>query len=403
MGVLYLVVNAGSSSLKTALFNDEQELVRCHYDRLNKEATWLRVTNAGEEKETRSRVDLNDAAHALRHNIIYLVEQNYLKHHNDIKVVVHRVVHGGEFYKKAVRITEEVKQRIEALSILAPLHNPHNLAAINAAEHLLSQAKQVAVFDTAYHQTLPPEAFRYGIPETLYLKHKIRKYGFHGTSHKFLATEAKRLCGATKTITCHLGNGSSITANKNCKSIDTSMGFTPTDGLVMGTRSGALDPEVVIYLLRQIRYSPKRLHDFLNKESGLLGLTHFSSDVRDIWKAASTGTGDRQEDAALALLMLSYHIKCYVGEYAAILGGVDAIVFSGGIGQNAWYIREDALLGLDFLDIKLDETKNKEVTELKKARMIHKASSKVKILVIPANEELQMVREAQTLLRLKKK
>ncbi|MBR9703516.1 acetate/propionate family kinase [Candidatus Woesearchaeota archaeon] len=396
---MYLVVNAGSSSLKTALFSGEKELVRCYYDRLHKDITWLRVTRASAKKETRSRVELNDAAHALRHNIIYLVEQGFLKHHNDIKVVVHRVVHGGEFYKKAVKITEKVKQHIEALSILAPLHNPHNLAAINASEHLLNHAKQVAVFDTAYHQTIPPEAYRYGIPEELYEKHKIRKYGFHGTSHKFLASEAKRLCGAKKVITCHLGNGSSVTANKNGKSIDTSMGFTPTDGLVMGTRSGALDPEVVIYLLRQIRYSPKRLHDFLNKESGMLGLTHFSSDVRDIWKEASTGKGDRQEDASLALLMLSYHIKCYVGEYAAILGGVDAIVFSGGIGQNAWYIREDALLGLDFLGIKLDEKKNKKAVELKEMRMVHKTKSKVNILVIPANEELQMVREAKVLLR----
>lgn len=374
----FFLVNAGSSSLKTALYFGDKLVLRCVYDR--------KIMNLSKGNRTQKvQVDTIDAAHALRHNVEYLTEKGLLDA-SEVAAVGHRVVHGGEYFHKAVNITESVKEKIGALSILAPLHNPHNLDAIKMAERLFPKARHVAVFDTAYHQTIPEYAFRYGIPDELYKKYKVRKYGFHGTSHKYLAREATRLTGKKKIITCHLGNGSSITANKNGKSIDTSMGFTPTDGLIMGTRVGAIDPEAVLYLLKFMQASPARMHKFLNHESGLLGIGHFN-DVRDLWK------NRKKEDAQLALDMLSYDAKKYVSMYHGVLGGADVIVFSAGIGENAWYVREAILDGMGALGIQLDKKKNKKVNRPKKAVAIHARTSKVKILIIPANEEKQMLEE----------
>lgn len=382
---MFLIINAGSSTLKTALYDGEKLVARSLYE-FGKETTFTAYSS---KKKTTQKVNLLDTAHAFRHNIEYLLDQGVM-HRQKLRAVVHRVVHGGEFYDRAVFINEKVKERIEALSVLAPLHNPPALLTIIKAQELLPKAKHIAIFDTAYHQNMPEKAYRYGISAELYEKHKIRKYGFHGTSHKYLAREAKRLTGTKKVITCHLGNGSSITANKNCKSIDTTMGFTPTDGLIMGTRSGALDPEVILYLLRQMRFSPARIDKFLNKESGLLGVSHLSGDVRDLWKKR------KQKSAKLALDMLAYQIKKDIAMYHGLLGGADAIVFSGGIGEHAWYIRKAALEGLEQLGIRLHEGRNKKAIG-STARHLHTRASKVKILMIPANEELQMVREARLL------
>lgn len=371
------LVNAGSSSLKTALYDAGKLVVRSHYD-----GKTLRVT---QKRTQKLPCEIIDAAHALRHNVEFLTEKGLLDP-EAITTVGHRVVHGGEYFKKATKITPTVKEKIGALSILAPLHNPANLASIRMAEKLFPGAKHVAVFDTAYHQTIPEAAFRYGIPTDVYKKYKVRKYGFHGTSHKYLAREAQRVTKKKKIITCHIGNGSSVTANKNGKSIDTSMGFTPTDGLIMGTRVGAIDPEAILYLLKFMQASPERMHQFLNQESGLLGVGHYT-DVRELWE------NRKKKDAQLALDMLAYDTKKYISQYFGVLNGADVIVFSGGIGENAWYVREATLEGLNNLGIRLDKKKNKKVINPTKPVAIHARSSEVKILVIPTNEEQQMLEE----------
>lgn len=371
-----LTINAGSSSVKVALFKKEKLIVKLHYD------FSLKKIRVYRKSETRKKTSINTIDSAIKDAISYLLKHKDIENLNEISFVVHRVVHGGEFFDKAVLIDEKTLQKIEALSLLAPLHNPNNLKGILLTQKLFKQ--NYAVFDTAYHQTIPEEAYRYGISEELYKKYKIRKYGFHGINHKYLASEAKRLYGAKKVITCHLGNGSSITANLNGKSLDTSMGFTPTDGLIMGTRSGAIDPEVVVYLFR-LMHSSRKVDELLNHDSGLLSIGH-SSDIRVLWKNAQRKKDDKKKkDAILALEMLSYRLKKYISSYIGVLGGVDAIVFSGGIGENAWYIRELALSGLETLGIKLDIKKNQNNKSFGKG--------KTKLLIIPANEELQMIKE----------
>jgi len=373
--MITLIVNAGSSSLKTSLFEAEKLIAHYHYDKIGEDTRFY-------VNKTSKKVELIDPGHALRHNIEYLKNKNY-----KIAKVVHRVVHGGDFYNKPMLVTSKVKERIAALRILAPLHNPNNLDCIERAELLLPEAKHVAIFDTAYHQTLKEAHYRYGLPEEMYTKYKIRKYGFHGISHKYLAHEAQKVTKKKKIITCHLGNGSSITANLNGKSFDTSMGFTPLDGVIMGTRCGHIDPEIPLYLMRHLHIKPQRVYDILHNESGLLGLSG-KQDLRDIQKK-------RTKEAKLALEKLSLDVKKYIGQYHAELNGAEAIVFSGGIGEGSWKIRELALAELGNLDIKLDKAKNKRVKNPKACNVIHARGSKVKILVIPTNEELQMLKDAK--------
>ncbi len=366
-----LIVNAGSSSLKTSLYDQEKLVGHYHYDKIGSDTKFF-------ANKTAKKVELIDPGHALRHNIEYLKNKEYT-----IDKVVHRVVHGGEFYNKPILITKKVKERIAALRILAPLHNPSNLDCIERAELLLPEAKHIAVFDTAYHQTIKEIQYRYGLPKELYTKYKIRKYGFHGISHKYLAIEAKNCVKAKKVITCHLGNGSSITANLNMKSIDTSMGFTPLDGVIMGTRCGHIDPEIPLYLMRHLHIKPQRVYDILHNESGLLGLCG-EQDLREVQKK-------RTKEAKLALEKLGFDVKKYIGQYHAELNGAEAIVFSGGIGEKSWKVRELTLSGMENLGIKLDKTKNKRVKKPKGCNQIHAKGSKVKILVIPTNEERQML------------
>lgn len=307
---------------------------------------------------------------------------------DDIAAVGHRVVHGGEHFTGATLITEEVKKEIKKLFSLAPLHNPVNYKCIEVAEQTFTNAKQIAVFDTAFHQTIPEQAYRYAIPEWYYKEHGIRVYGFHGTSHKYVSEQAIKWLNKEKSkiISIHLGNGCSITAIKDGKSIDTSMGFGPLSGLMMGTRSGDIDPSVIFHLMEHSGYSLEQLSTLVNKQSGLLGVGG-SSDMRDIRKLVSEGNAA----AALALKLYAYRIKKFIGAYAAILNGIDAIIFTAGVGENDSNMREAVCTELDYLGIELDSALNKAYKgELKEINTI---SSKVKILVIPTNEEYEIAHQ----------
>ena len=317
-----------------------------------------------------------------------------IKSAEDITIVGHRVVHGGKHFSKTTEITKAVKEKIKALSSLAPLHNPANLEGIEVAEDIFPKAKQIAVFDTAFHQSIPKHAYKYAIPNEFLDKHHIRLYGFHGTSHKYVSEKAIQFLGKTtsKIITIHLGNGCSMTAIKDGKSIDHSLGFSPVSGLIMGTRSGDIDPSIIFHLAEKLDYSLKDINTLLQKKSGMLGLTGYS-DLRDIESEASKGNKDCQ----LALQMNTYRIKKYIGSYAAILNGLDAIVFTAGIGENSQYMRELACKDLDFLGIELDTKKNK--IKSNNIRAINKENSKVKILVIPTNEELEIAKQTVSLFK----
>lgn len=312
---------------------------------------------------------------------------------DDITAVGHRVVHGGEHFKDATLITDEVKKQIKKLFSLAPLHNPVNYKCIEVAEQTFTNAKQIAVFDTAFHQTLPEQAYRYAIPEWYYKEHGIRVYGFHGTSHKYVSEQAINWLNKkdTKIISIHLGNGCSMAAIKNGKSIDTSMGFGPLSGLMMGTRSGDIDPSVIFHLMEHAGYTLEQLSTLVNKQSGLLGVGG-SSDMRDIRKLVSEGNAA----AVLALKLYAYRIKKFIGAYAAILNGIDAIVFTAGVGENDGYMREAVCAELDYLGIELDPNQNTAYEgELKE---INTKSSKVKVLVIPTNEEYEIAHQCYAIL-----
>lgn len=307
-----------------------------------------------------------------------------IKTTQEIDAVGHRVVHGGASFSETVVINDEVKQKIKQLFELAPLHNPANYEGIIVAEEIFLKSKQVAVFDTAFHQTIPEVAYKYAIPNQLLIESKIRMYGFHGTSHKYVSQKAiKNLESNSKIITIHLGNGCSISAVKNGKCIDHSMGFGPSNGLIMGTRAGDIDQSVIFYMVNKLGYSIDEVSTLLNKQSGMLGLTGYS-DLRDIEAEAIKGNRDCQ----LALDMNVYRIKKYIGSYVSVLNGLDAIVFTAGIGENSSYIRKSVCTDMDFFGIELDDTKNNHSS--KNDREINTENSKVKILVIPTNEELEI-------------
>ena len=315
-------------------------------------------------------------------------QHGVIKTTNDIIAVGHRVVHGGSVFTKTTLITPKVKEAIKELSFLAPLHNPANLLGIEVAEKIFNNAKQVAVFDTAFHQTIPQVAHRYAIPNEFYEKEHVRLYGFHGTSHQYVANKAIQFLDKenSKIITIHLGNGCSMTAIKNGKSIDHSLGFGPMNGLIMGTRSGDIDQSVVLFLAQKLHYSIDEISNLLQKKSGMLGLTGMS-DLRDIETTAENG----DKMAQLALEMNAYRIKKYIGAYTAILNGLDAIVFTAGIGENSDVIRNLVCDDLSYLGIDLNQEKNS--IRSKELRSIESLNSKVKILVIPTNEELEIARQ----------
>lgn len=353
-----------------------------------------KVYSQGKEKKLHLKIDIANHETGMLEIGKLLTNQKdgVIKHPEDIHIVGHRVVHGGEKLKQTTVITPAVKEEIKSLFPLAPLHNPGNYQGILVAENLFKNAIQVAVFDTAFHQTIPEKAFRYAIPPHYYKEHGIRVYGFHGISHKYVAAEAsKHLQKAdAKMITIHLGNGCSMAAVSSGKSLDTSMGLTPLDGLIMGTRCGSIDPSVIFHLMSELGLSEKEAEELLNKESGMLGLTG-SSDMRDILQLI----GRNDQNAILACEMYAYRIKKFIGAYAAAMNGLDVIIFTAGVGENDPAMREMVCREMDFLGIRLDNLANcSPGTSL---RQISSALSRVKVLVVPTNEELQIAEECQKL------
>lgn len=396
------VVNSGSSSIKYQLFKMPVEKPVCSglVERIGLEHPVIthKIFSGGHEKIITKEIDLADHEEGLKEVVALLTDPGFgvIRKPDEMEAVGHRVVHGGETFAATAIITKEVKEKIKELFPLAPLHNPANYLGIEVAEKIFTHAKQVAVFDTAYHQTLPPVAFMYAIPKSFYTDNHIRAYGFHGTSHKYVCGKAMEYLNRTeaKLISIHLGNGCSITAVNNGKSMDTSMGFSPLSGLVMGTRAGDIDPSVIFYLIDQLGFDQEQVNTLLNKQSGMLGLSGFS-DMRDIGKNA----GEGNEDAALALEIYAYRIRKYIGSYAAILNGLDAIIFTAGVGENDANTRQRVCTEMQYLGIHLDEEKNRmSSTEI---REINIAASPVKILVIPTNEELEIAKQCYELLQRK--
>jgi len=387
--MLILVINAGSSSIKFQLIKDGNKfnaLVKGMVDRLGQKEQWYE-----DDKGHKQNFKAATYTQALQFIMDHFIEHKVIKNLKDIDAVGHRVVHGGEDYKKPTVITKKVLATITKLSSLAPLHNPPNIEGIKACMKILPGVPEVAVFDTSFHQTMPKKAYLYALPLALYSKHKIRRYGFHGTSHAYVLNETLKLLKKKnkKVITCHLGNGCSIAATLNGKSVDTSMGFTPLEGLVMGTRSGDIDPALPLILTKTLKAQPEEIDQLLNRKSGLLGLTEKYSDMRDVWKTYEKNAKSKQ-----ALEIYSYRIAKYIGSYAAALNGVDAITFTAGIGEHAWYIRKMVCDYLTFLGLKLDSKKNKS-----NAQLITTPGSKVKVFVIPTNEEKAIAQETAKLLK----
>lgn len=390
-----LVINCGSSSLKYQLIDMENEfaLAQGLVERIGIEGSVLTHKPEGQQKVVIQQ-PMKDHTDAIKLVLGALVDPNHgvIKSMDEISVVGHRVVHGGEKYSKSVLIDDTVMEALEECCKIAPLHNPPNLIGINACKALMPKTPMVAVFDTAFHQTMPNYAYMYALPYEMYTKYGIRKYGFHGTSHRYVSQIAADMLGKSledcKIITCHLGNGASLAAIKNGKSVDTSMGFTPLEGLVMGTRSGDIDPAIVTFMQDEVKLTSKEVNDVLNKKSGVFGISGVSSDFRDIEAAASEGN----ERAQLALDMFYYQVKKYIGAYAVAMGGVDAVVFTAGLGENSKECRANVCKDLEFLGIKIDEVKN---NMRGKRQDISTDDSKVKVFCIPTNEELVIARDSK--------
>jgi acetate kinase len=395
-----LVINSGSSSLKYQLFKMpvKDPISSGLVERIGIEGSFIKhsVFVDSEKHTTSKEAFIATHADALSQVLELLKEGEYpvINSPDDIAAVGHRVVHGGEHFSGATIINDTVKAQIKKLFSLAPLHNPVNYKCIEVAEQTFKNAIQVAVFDTAFHQTIPVEAYRYTIPESYYKEQGIRVYGFHGTSHKYVADQALQWLNnaSAKLISIHLGNGCSITAIKDGKSIDTSMGFGPLSGLMMGTRSGDIDPSVIFHLMEHEGYTLEQLSTLLNKQSGLLGIGG-SSDMRDIRKLITLG----DEAAILAVKLYAYRIKKFIGSYTAVLNGVDAIIFTAGVGENDVDMRKAVCEELDYLGISLDETKNMGYSG--RATDISVAEAKVRILVIPTNEEFEIANQCFSLIK----
>ncbi|MDR0958013.1 MAG: acetate kinase [Clostridiales bacterium] len=394
-----LVLNCGSSSLKYQLFDMENEsvLAKGICEKIGMEGSFNKHEAAGEEVKT--VVDLENHSVAVKFVLDALMNEKtgVIKNVSEISAVGHRVVHGGEDLYESVIIDEKVKKLIDQCSDLAPLHNPPNLIGINACEAIMPNTPQVAVFDTAFHHTMPKMAYLYALPYKYYQDYKVRKYGFHGTSHRYVAGRAAEILGKKpedlKIITCHLGNGASICAVKGGKSVDTSMGFTPLEGLMMGTRSGDLDPAAVLYIMEKENLSPKETGNILNKQSGVLGVAGIGkSDFRDIENAVAEGV----VNAGLSLEMFDYRVAKYVGEYAAAMNGVDAIVFTAGIGENSAARRTAICSYLEYLGLKVDGNKN---NTRGKEIIFSTDDSAVKAIIIPTNEELVIARDTLELVK----
>lgn len=393
-----LVINCGSSSLKYQLINMENEgvLAQGLVERIGIEGSILTQKVNGEKYIIKEPMENHKDAIKLVLEALVDEKHGVIKNMDEISAVGHRVVHGGEKYSKSVLVDEDVMAYLEECVKLAPLHNRPNIIGIEACKALMPNTPIAVVFDTAFHGTMPKEAYSYALPYELYKENGIRKYGFHGTSHKYVSGKVAEVLGKDikdlKIVTCHLGNGVSLTAVKDGKSIDTTMGFTPLAGMPMGTRSGDIDPAIVIYLIKELGYSVDEVNEILNKKSGILGISGLSSDFRDVRDAAYK-KGD--ERSLLAIDIYTYKIRTQIGAYAAAMGGLDVIVFTAGIGENADMIREGCLKNLEFLGVYLDKEKNKQNGEIAE---ISKDDSKVKVFVIPTNEELMIAKETMELL-----
>ncbi len=392
-----LVVNAGSSSLKYQLIemDNESVLAKGVCERIGQQGSVL--VHRGKGEEVRIQGAMPTHSEAIKMVLDALVDKNYgvISDMKEIAAVGHRVLHGGVIFKESALVTDETLKQIESNIDLGPLHMPPNIMGIKACRAAMPHAPQVAVFDTTFHATMPDYAYMYAIPYDDYKDFKIRKYGFHGTSHLFVSGEAAKLMGRKdfKLVVCHLGNGASVSAVKDGKCVDTSMGLTPLEGLVMGTRSGDIDPAVIEYLMDKKGMDIHEATNYLNKKSGVLGVSGVSSDFRDLVAAMNDGN-DR---ARLAVDMFSYRVKKYIGSYAAAMGGLDCVAFTGGIGEHTEIVREKVMNGLEFLGIDFDYDKNNNVPR-GEITLLTKPASKVKVYIIPTNEELVIARET---LRLK--
>jgi acetate kinase len=391
-----LVINSGSSSIKYQLIDmtDESVLAVGLVERIGIDGARLEQEVSGHEYVIEQAIPDHEVGMELVIAALTDEENGVISSVDEIDGVGHRVVQGGKYFDKSVLVDDDVKAKIKECAKIAPLHNPAHLMGINVCEELMPETKQVVTFDSAFHQSMPEEAYMYALPYKYYEKYDIRRYGAHGTSHKYVAQLAAEQLGKaveeTKIITCHLGNGASITAVKSGKSYDTSMGLTPLEGLVMGTRCGDIDPAAIPYIMEKEDLSPQEMDDIMNNESGFLGITGISNDTRDIEEAAEEGN----QKAQLALKMFSYRAKKYIGSYVAAMNGVDAVVFTAGIGENGIEMREDICQDLDYLGIKIDTEKNNVRGKLTD---ITAADSKVKVYVIPTNEELVIARDTLAL------
>ena len=393
-----LVLNCGSSSIKYKLYNmdDESVLAQGGVERIGIDNAFIRVKLPdGSKKKIMRDLPTHKEGVQLVFECLTDPEIGAIKRLDEIDAVGHRIVQGGDIFNKSCIVTPEVEKGIESLIDLAPVHNKGHLAGIRAVDNLLPDKPQVTVFDNAFHSTMPDYAYLYAVPYELYTKYHVRRYGFHGTSHRYVSHRVAELEGKDikdlKIITCHIGNGASLAAIKDGKVVDTSMGLTPLAGVMMGSRSGDIDPSAVTYIMEKLHMQPQEMADYLNKQSGVLGISGVSSDMRDVEQAAKDGN----KMARLAETMYNYRIKKYIGSYAAVLNGVDVIVFTAGVGENQASMREGATDGLDYLGVKLDKELNKTVhgTETK----ISAPDSKVDVWVVPTDEEIVIARDTKEL------
>ena len=392
-----LVLNCGSSSIKYKLYDmaDESVLAQGGVERIGLDEAFIKVTlGNGEKKQIMADLPTHKEGVALVFKVLLDPEIGALKSVDEIDAVGHRIVQGGDLFEKSCLVTPEVEKGIESLIDLAPVHNAGHLRGLRAVDELMPTVPQVVVFDNAFHSTMPDYAYLYAIPYELYQKYHVRRYGFHGTSHRYVSQRVAEILGKDindmKIITCHIGNGASVAAVKNGKVVDTSMGLTPLAGLMMGSRSGDIDASAVTYLMEKLDKKPQEMADFLNKESGMLGITGISSDMREIEAAEKAGN----ERAVLGMKMYSYRIKKYIGAYAAAMGGVDAIVWTAGVGENQIGLRMTAVEGLEFLGIKMDaERNNCRGVE----KIISADDSKVKVVLVPTDEEIVIARDTRDL------
>lgn len=395
-----LVINAGSSSLKYQLYNmtDESVLASGRVERIGMDSSIVTHEPAN-QPEVRHVSEILDHITAVKRVLDMLTHHDYgvMSTVEEIEAVGHRVVHGGEVFKSSVLVSAEVKLEIRKLFDLAPLHNPAHMMGINAVEANMPGVPQAVVFDTAFHQTMPKTSYLYPIPTVLYRRHKIRRYGFHGTSHAYVSDKAARVLNkplqSLKMITCHIGNGASCAAILNGESYDTSMGMTPLEGLMMGTRSGDIDPAIVPFVMNKEELTLNEVNSMLNKHSGMLAVSGISSDMREVTEAMNDGDAKAQ----LAFDMYVYRLKKYIGAYAAAMNGLDVLVFTAGVGENSTALRKAVCDGITFMGVELDDRLNE--VRSKEAREISKPSSKVKVLVVPTNEELLIARDTYKLVK----